>query len=189
MRLQILTALLIGMVQISFAQLDSLSKKQVSSNNDTSNVFTCAYLEECSLTTSNSSKIWCTELSIKTNVLANYAFPIVSDSSTFVNREKYMLSISINSLGKVDSVKITGCSNPIVSGEIVKACKMANFVFFPAKDKSNNAIPFVYHLKLRSFIFSRASLQGLGSPQKPMELSEEEQQEYEGKSLRGYRVN
>ena len=188
MRKFILVFFCLGFQQLTIAQTDNTLLKDGKSNMDTSAVFSCAYLEECSLTTSNSSKIWCTELSLKTNILENYSFPKVSDSSTFVNRENYFLSLYVNSNGKLDSVSITGCSNAFVKNEIFMAIKAANFTFFPAKDATGNVLSFTYYLKLRSFIFSRASLQGLGSPQKPMEISEEEF-EQQGKSLRTYRMN
>jgi hypothetical protein len=184
MRNSILLFIVLVFQQYSNAQASSSGN----SNIDTSAVFTCAYLDECSLTTSNSSKIWCTELSLKTIILANYSFPVIADSSTFVNRENYFLSFYVNASGKIDSVNITGCSNAIVKAEILKAIQSAAILFSPAKDKNASATSFVYFLKFRSFVFSRASLQGVVSPQQPKEISEEEF-EQQGKSLRTYRMN
>ena len=184
----ILLVIFLCFKQFTFAQANNTVKKDGKSNLDTADIYTCAFLEECSLTTSNSSKIWCTEVSLKTIILENYSFPFVSDSSTFEKRENYLLSLFINKIGKLDSVNISGCSSSIVKNEISKAILSAGLNFFPAKDKNGNTDSYVYYLTLRSYSFSRASLKGLVSPQKPMELSEEQKEE-KNKSARTYRTN
>lgn len=175
--------------QFTFSQVDDSLNKKGQSNYDTSAVFTCAFLEECSLTTNNAAKIWCTEVSLQTIILERYSFPQLTDTTTFEKREKYLLEIHVNTLGKIDSVKISGGSNEIVNTEIIKAVNSAGITFIPAKDNAGKTVSFTYNLKLRSHIFSNAFKIGLGiSPQQPKEVSDEEL-EQQGKSLRTYRMN
>lgn len=110
-----------------------------------------AYLEECSLATSNSSKKWCTEVSIQRMILQNYSFPAVKDSSSFENREIYWLEFSVSPKGKCHDVKVTGGTNPIISKGIEASFLKANKPFVAGTSNGGTPGFSSYKVKVRAF--------------------------------------
>lgn len=137
-------------------------------------IYNYIYLEECSLTTSNSLRRWCTELSIRRVVLQNYDYPAIKDSSTFENREMYKLKVNINKEGVVSGVDLTGCSNTVVKEAILKAFKLGNISFVQAQENKESDV-LTIEVKLQATDF-KAKSKGPDAdhPQKPAELTEDQ---------------
>lgn len=148
-----------------------------------------AYHQECSLTTSNSSRKWCTEVTLERIILQHYSWPSIKDSSTFKNREIYTLTIQIDTAGSIIDLKIEGGSNATVNQAIINAVKKSGVRFIPAIGKSTSKSPFTYSLKLREFDFLSPH-KGPTELQVPAQLTDEELEKRDnGNATSGYRIN
>jgi len=92
-------------------------------------IYSYVFLESCSLTTSSSSRQWCTQLSIRTALLQHYTYPEITDSSTFEKGEIYELIFDINSNGKITRSEVLGGSNKILAKAINDALIAADLRF------------------------------------------------------------
>ena len=154
------------------AELEGMSVLFKKEPNDS--IYNYIYLEECSLTTSNSLRRWCTELSIRRAVLQQYSFPAIKDSSTFENREMYKLKVNIGKEGAITSASVEGCSNAIVKEAIIKAFETANISFVQVQENEDAEVLTIV-VKLQATDF-KAKSKGPDAdhPQKPTELTPEQ---------------
>ena len=181
---------------VTFGQSDSLTLETTSRSaipeatvDNFEQVSEYAYHAECSLTTSNSSKKWCTEVTLERIILQNYTWPVISDSSTFENREYYTVKLMINAQGKITSIEVSGGTNMKINDGIKAAIKKAAMTFVPAKDNSGSPAAFVYEFRIRAFAFKSKNL-GPSELQMPLDLPEEEQEKInQDKNLTQYRMN
>lgn len=131
------------------------------------------YLNECSLATDLPVRRWCAELSIRRAIIQQYAFPEITDSTSFENRETYKLNITLTSDLKVSNLSLEGCSNKTIEENILKAFKAANLLFVQQKGAIKLA-SYQLQVRLRSMSFLAKSTGEDGAhPQAPMEISED----------------
>ncbi len=113
---------------------------------------TYAHLEECSQTSNNLTRKWCSNLSIRRAVIQNYDFPTVTDSSTFVNQEMYVITIKINAEGIVSETSVSGGTNEVIKKGITRSFRKANLTFSPAVSSSTSKnTAFTYQVNVRAF--------------------------------------
>jgi hypothetical protein len=136
-----------------------------------------AHLKECSQTSNNLTRKWCSNLSIRRAVIQNYDFPTVTDSSTFEKQEIYVVAIKINADGVVSETSVSGGTNEVVKKGIDKALLKANLTFLPAVSSSTGkSINFTYEVNVRAFDLMSPN-QGPSDDdhsQTPIEAAEEE---------------
>lgn len=181
----ILTLALIAISPTCFGQTDSTASTPAVEDE----YKTYAYHQECSLTTSNSSRKWCTEVTLERIILQHYSWPAITDSSTFENREKYILTIEVDEKGEINNLAIKGGTNETVNQAILRAVKSAGLSFIPALHKGGQKVPFTFQLKLRAFDFMSRK-KGPDELQVPQELPEEEQEKInQDRNLTQYRMN
>lgn len=136
-------------------------------------LYSYVFLKSCSLTTSGSSRQWCTQLSIRTALLQNYTYPEIMDSSTFENGDIYELSFDINSKGQVTGAAVKG-SNEVLSSAIVSSLEAAKLSFNALKSLTDSTtLTCVMNVGSYEFLSLVRGDEG-GSPQTPMEATEDQ---------------
>jgi hypothetical protein len=134
-------------------------------------LYSYVFLKSCSLTTSSSSRQWCTQLSIRTALLQNYTYPEIRDSSTFEDGDVYELSFDINAKGQVIGAAVKG-SNEVLSGAIVSSLEAAKLSFNALKSLSDSTT-LTCTMNVGSYEFlTLVRGEDAGSPQAPMEATE-----------------
>ena len=137
-------------------------------------LYSYVFLKSCSLTTSNASRQWCTQLSIRTALLQFYTYPEIKDSSTFENGELYELAFDINSDGQIIGSKVQGGSNELLRQAIKQSLKDANLSFDALKSLPKGAA-MTCKMNVGSYEFlSLVKGDDMGNPQMPMEITEDQ---------------
>lgn len=137
-------------------------------------LYSYVFLESCSLTTSSSSRQWCTQLSIRTALLQHYTYPTITDSSTFEKGEVYELICDINSSGKITRSEVSGGSNKILAKAINDALIAADLSFAALQLLEDNKV-FTCTMLVGSYEFLtlvRGDM--LASPQAPRDATEDQ---------------
>lgn len=136
-------------------------------------LYSYVFLKSCSLTTSSSSRQWCTQLSIRTALLQNYTYPEISDSSTFEDGEVYELAFDINAKGQVVGATVKG-SNEALNGAILASLEAAKLSFNALKSLSDSTT-LTCTMNVGSYEFlTLVRGEDVGSPQAPMEATEDQ---------------
>jgi hypothetical protein len=134
-------------------------------------LYSYVFLKSCSLTTSTSSRQWCTQLSIRTALLQNYTYPTIVDSSTFENGEIYELTFDINAKGQVIGAAVKG-GNKVLSGAIISSLEAAKLSFNALKLLSDSTV-LTCAMNVGSYEFlTLVRGDDQGNPQAPQEASD-----------------
>lgn len=136
-------------------------------------LYSYVFLKSCSLTTSSSSRQWCTQLSIRTALLQNYTYPEITDSSTFEDGEIYELAFDINFKGQVVGATVKG-SNDALNGAILASLEAAKLSFNALKSL-DDCTTLTCTMNVGSYEFlTLVRGEDVGSPQAPMEATEDQ---------------
>jgi len=165
------TPIKLNMYQFSGDVLELIKRAPVVEEVDS--LYSYVFLKSCSLTTSSSSRQWCTQLSIRTALLQNYTYPEITDSSTFEDGDIYELSFDINAKGQVTGATVEG-SNDTLSNAIISSLEAAKLSFNSLESLSDSAV-FTCTMNVGSYEFlSLVRGDAGGSPQTPLEITEEQ---------------
>lgn len=135
-------------------------------------LYSYVFLKSCSLTTSGSSRQWCTQLSIRTALLQHYPYPEITDSSTFENGEIYELTFDINSKGKITKASAEG-SNDALKKAIVSSLMAADLSFNALKSLKEETM-LSCTMSVGSYEFLTLVRGEMWSPQAPVEATEDQ---------------
>lgn len=125
----------IGIQTLAFGQ--SATKDSVPLN-EKSAAFQVAYSLECSLTTTNESRIWCTDLGLSEQIRKQYQAPKIKTKLEIADTLKYSLSFILDTIGKVSNVIVFPNLNDTINLAIIEAVKKVPFK--PALDNNSSPI-------------------------------------------------
>ncbi|MFT6747464.1 MAG: TonB family protein [Glaciecola sp.] len=125
--------------------------------NGVDSIYSVAYLEECSLTVDNDSKLWCTRNGLENTIKKQYVIPLVLGDYSDNDSSQYPVSFTVDRDGSIKDISIQNVLNDTVLTAIKSALK--SVVFYPAKnnDGLNTASKWNVNLNSKKFNSIRAS--------------------------------
>lgn len=124
--------------------------------NTKNSTFTVAHTADCKLTSSNSSRIWCTELGLEAQVKKHYQQPAIWMGYSAFDTVLYEATFIIDSGGKVGSVSLSPNVNDTMIQAISRALEKVQFI--PAMGLDSFPISSTWNAKFKGKSFPHSVL-------------------------------
>lgn len=139
----------IGIQALAFGQ--SAAKDSFPLNQKNA-IFQVAHSQECTLSTNNESRVWCTNLGLLEQIRKQYQAPKIKTKIEIADTLKYSVDFVIDTMGKVSKVIVFPNLNDTITQAIIEAVKKVPFK--PALDNDSSPIFSLWNTTVDAKLFN-----------------------------------